>query len=69
MGDDTMKDDPDIVRILREEERLGRLTSHSEGIYDQLTVPSESQDKIKDNNHSLNLRKKNNRISNVPILR
>ena len=40
MGD-CMKEDPDIIKILREEERLGLLTGMSQGSLEKLQTPGE----------------------------
>ena len=36
-----MKENLDIVKILREEERLGKLTAQSQGSYEELETPGE----------------------------
>jgi len=43
-----MREDPDIVKILREEERLGKLTAQSQGSYEELETPGEVLEDMSD---------------------
>jgi len=43
-----MREDPDIIKILREEERLGKLIAQPQGSYEELEIPGEVLDHMPD---------------------